>query len=275
MTTGSRREGPDDNLVVAGLGVAAIGPIIVASLLVLVRDHLARSNAALVFVIVVVLAAALGGRWAAIVAALVSAISYDFFLTRPYGSLKIDDAEDIVATVLLLVVGLIVGEVVVWAHRGYRKSERGSDEVARLHRSRSWSPRAAAPSACRRRCATSCRSCCRYAIAGSSVLRSALRCRVWSATARSTPPVGGSPAVSSRCRPKESRSRSSAAAGSSAAWCSSRTPMSECRSKSASSPSRSSDQLGAALAAELDAQGSSGSSVRGSALEPVAHARAR
>jgi len=134
MTTGSRREGPDDNLVVAGLGVAAIGPIIVASLLVLVRDHLARSNAALVFVIVVVLAAALGGRWAAIVAALVSAISYDFFLTRPYGSLKIDDAEDIVATALLLVVGLIVGEVVVWAHRGYRKSERGSDEVARLHR---------------------------------------------------------------------------------------------------------------------------------------------
>jgi Domain of unknown function (DUF4118) len=134
MTTGSRRKGPDDNLVVAGLGLAAIGPIVVASLLVLVRDHLARSNAALVLVIVVVLAAALGGRWAAIVAALVSAISYDFFLTRPYGSLKIDDAEDIVATVLLLVVGVIVGELVVWARRGHRESARGSDEVARLHR---------------------------------------------------------------------------------------------------------------------------------------------
>jgi hypothetical protein len=126
--------GPDDNLGAAGLGVAAIGPIIVASLLVLVRDHLARSNAALVFVIVVVLAAALGGRWAGIVAALVSAISYDFFLTRPYGSLKIDDLEDIVATGLLLVVGLIVGELVVWAHRGHRESARGSDEVMRLHR---------------------------------------------------------------------------------------------------------------------------------------------
>ncbi len=126
--------GPDDRLVAAGLGVAALGPIVVASLLVIVRDHLARSNSALVFVVVVVVAAALGGRWTGIAAAVVSAISYDFFLTRPYGSLKIDQGEDIVATVLLLVVGLIVGEIVVWAHRGHRQSQRGSDEIARLHR---------------------------------------------------------------------------------------------------------------------------------------------
>ncbi len=91
-------EGPDDRLVVAGLGLAALGPLVVASLLVTVRDHMARSNAALVFVIVVVLAAALGGRWAGVTAAVISAMSYDFFLTRPYGSLKIDELEDIVAT---------------------------------------------------------------------------------------------------------------------------------------------------------------------------------
>ena len=134
MRRGRLPEGPDDQLVVAGLGLAALGPLVVASLLVIVRDDLARSNAALVFVIVVVLAAALGGRWAGITAAVVSAMSYDFFLTRPYGSLKIDDAEDIVATVLLLAVGLIVGEVVVWAHRGQRQRKRGQDEIARLHR---------------------------------------------------------------------------------------------------------------------------------------------
>ena len=127
-------EGPDDRLVVAGLGLAALGPLVVASLLVTVRDHMARSNAALVFVIVVVLAAALGGRWAGVTAAVISAMSYDFFLTRPYGSLKIDELEDIVATVLLLAVGLIVGEVVVWAHRGHRQKERGQDEITRLHR---------------------------------------------------------------------------------------------------------------------------------------------
>ena len=52
-------DGPDDRLVVAGLGVAALGPLVVASLLVIVRDHMARSNAALVFVIVVVLVSAI------------------------------------------------------------------------------------------------------------------------------------------------------------------------------------------------------------------------
>jgi len=129
-----RTDGPDDRLVAAGLGVAAVGPLVVASLLVIVRDHIAGSNAALVFVVVVVLAAALGGRWAGFTAAVVSAMSYDFFLTRPYGSLKIDEAEDIVATILLLAVGVIVGEVVVWAHKGHRQSKRGRSEIARLHR---------------------------------------------------------------------------------------------------------------------------------------------
>jgi hypothetical protein len=127
-------DGPDDRLVAAGLAVAALGPIVVASLLVLVRGHIESANAALVFVVVVVLAAAVGGRWTGANAAVVSAMSYDFFLTRPYGSLKIDRLADVETTVLLLVVGLIVGELVVWAHRGHRQSRRGRDEIARLHR---------------------------------------------------------------------------------------------------------------------------------------------
>jgi Domain of unknown function (DUF4118) len=129
-----RRNGPDHRLVAAGVAVAALGPIVVASLLVLVRDETASANTALVLVVVVVAAAALGGRWTAITAAIVSAISFDFFLTRPYGSLTIDEADDYVAAILLLAVGLIVGEVVVWARRGHRQSRRGRDEIARLHR---------------------------------------------------------------------------------------------------------------------------------------------
>jgi hypothetical protein len=121
-------------LVTAGLAVAALGPIVVASLLVLVRDQTASANTALVLVVVVVVAAALGGRWTAVTAAIISAICFDFFLTRPYGSLKVDQADDIIATILLLAVGLIVGEVVVWAHRGHSRSRRGRDEIARLHR---------------------------------------------------------------------------------------------------------------------------------------------
>ena len=134
MSSAPPRNGPRTPPFAAGLAVAALGPIVVATLLVLVRDHTASANTALVLVVVVVIAAALGGRWTAVTAAVVSAISFDFFLTRPYGSLKIDDADDIIATILLLAVGLIVGEVVAWARRGHRQSRRGRDEIARLHR---------------------------------------------------------------------------------------------------------------------------------------------
>jgi hypothetical protein len=127
-------DGPDDRLVAGGLAIGGLGPILVAGLLVPVRDHVASANVALVFVVVVVLAAALGGRWGGVIAAIVSAMSFDFFLTRPYGSLKIDRADDIIATILLLAVGLIVGEIVVWAHRGHRRSRRGRDEIQSIHR---------------------------------------------------------------------------------------------------------------------------------------------
>jgi Domain of unknown function (DUF4118) len=131
----SRRLGdPGNRPFAAGLAVAAIGPIVVASLLVLVRDETASANTALVLVVVVVAAAAVGGRWPGVTAAIVSAICFDFFLTRPYGSLTIDEADDYVAAILLLAVGLIVGEVVVWARRGHRQSRRGRDEITRLHR---------------------------------------------------------------------------------------------------------------------------------------------
>jgi Domain of unknown function (DUF4118) len=129
MRSDWRRTGPGDRLVTAGLAVAALGPILVAS-----RDHTASANTALVLVVVVVAAAALGGRWTGVTAAIVSAICFDFFLTRPYGSLKVDRADDIIATILLLAVGLIVGEVVIWAHRGHHQSRRGRDEIGRLHR---------------------------------------------------------------------------------------------------------------------------------------------
>jgi K+-sensing histidine kinase KdpD len=83
MSSERVRPGPGDRLLTAGLAVAALGPIVAASLLVLVRDETASANTALVLVVVVVIAAALGGRWAGITAAVVSAICFDFFLTRP------------------------------------------------------------------------------------------------------------------------------------------------------------------------------------------------
>src|SRR5262249_10845274 len=92
------------------------------------------ANLALIMVIVVVLAAAVGGRGAGAVGAVVAALSFDFFLTEPYLSMKIESADDVETTLLLLVIGLIVGEIVVRAPRRHRSAGRGSEEIAQVHR---------------------------------------------------------------------------------------------------------------------------------------------
>lgn len=117
-----------------GYVIAGIGPIVVAALLVPVRDDLVNTNLALILVVVVVLAAMAGGRGPGLLAAVVTTMSYDFFLTRPYLSLRIDSTDDIETTVILLVIGLLVGQLVVSARRSRRAAARGADEVARLHR---------------------------------------------------------------------------------------------------------------------------------------------
>lgn len=63
-----------------------------------------------------------------------AAASYDFFFTRPYQSLKIDKADDIGTTLLLLVIGLVVAELVQLTHRTRRAHRRSSDQIVRLHR---------------------------------------------------------------------------------------------------------------------------------------------
>jgi K+-sensing histidine kinase KdpD len=51
---------------------------------------------------------------------------FDFFLVRPYLSMEIESADDIEAALLLLGVGLLVGQV---ASRG-RRSRRGRSRTA-------------------------------------------------------------------------------------------------------------------------------------------------
>jgi K+-sensing histidine kinase KdpD len=115
-----------------GYAVAVLAPVAVAALLVPLRDGLERANLALVLVVVVVLAAALGGRGAGALAAIVSVLAFDFFLTEPYLSMEIASADDIESASLLLVIGLVVGEIVVRARRTRGVARDRADELARL-----------------------------------------------------------------------------------------------------------------------------------------------
>jgi Domain of unknown function (DUF4118) len=119
---------------VAGWTIAIVGPIAVAALLVPFRDELVSTNLALILVVVVVLAAIAGGRGPGVVAAVVAMLSFDFFLTRPYLTMNIESTDDLETAIILLVIGLIVGQLVTVARRSRGAAARGADEVARLHR---------------------------------------------------------------------------------------------------------------------------------------------
>jgi hypothetical protein len=73
-----------------------------------------------------------GDRVAAAIAALVAAASFDFFLTRPYTSLRITSAEDIETAVMLLVIGLLVGQLGSWGSRRRAEATRARDELHRM-----------------------------------------------------------------------------------------------------------------------------------------------
>jgi K+-sensing histidine kinase KdpD len=91
------------------LALGAGGAILLGAVLVLVREHTSASNLAFVFLLWTIVIGELGGRAAALATAVASALSFNFFLTRPYLTLVIDDPDDLVAFVSLMVCGLVAG----------------------------------------------------------------------------------------------------------------------------------------------------------------------
>ncbi len=120
--------------VLVGWLLAVLGPISVSLALVPVRSDIRPSNVSLVLVLVVLGAAVVGGRGPAALAALVSALSFDLFFTRPYGSFTIANRDDVETAVLLLLVGLAVAELVVRSRRSQQVAVQSRIEVDRMRR---------------------------------------------------------------------------------------------------------------------------------------------
>lgn len=99
----------------------AIGPLIalvLAIALTPLRGLTSASNLTFFFLILTIVVAEYGGRWAAVATALISALSLDFFLTQPYHRLAIEDKNDVLAFIGLAVCGLVAAAL-------------GSDRAAR------------------------------------------------------------------------------------------------------------------------------------------------
>ncbi|MDQ1478498.1 MAG: hypothetical protein QOE62_3727 [Actinomycetota bacterium] len=117
-----------------GIVVGGLGALAVSGALVPLRDHIDNANLALILVLVVVCAAIVGGRTAGAVSAITATLAFDFFLTKPFVSMRIDSADDIETALILLSVGLLVGEVAARGRRSRRDRERAASAISRVHR---------------------------------------------------------------------------------------------------------------------------------------------
>jgi hypothetical protein len=114
--------------------IGGLLPIAVAGAMVGLRGEVDNTNVALVLVLVVVGTAAFGGRGPAALSAILSAVSFEFFFTQPYYSLRIDSSNDVETFVFLLAIGLAVGQVAVYARRNKARAAVGRDELASMRR---------------------------------------------------------------------------------------------------------------------------------------------
>jgi K+-sensing histidine kinase KdpD len=103
-------------------GLAA--PLALAAVLIPFRASFPNTDAALAMLLVVVAVAANGDRLAGVLAAVSTAVWFDFFLTQPYERFTITRRTDIETTVLLLVIGVAVTEIAVWGRRQYAIASR-------------------------------------------------------------------------------------------------------------------------------------------------------
>jgi K+-sensing histidine kinase KdpD len=103
---------------------AAVAPLLACVVLAAFRGSVTAATAVLLLVLLVIAAASTGIRIAGIVAAVSGGLWFDFFLTKPYGQLAIDDRDNVEAAVLLVVIGVAVTEVALWGHRQQARANR-------------------------------------------------------------------------------------------------------------------------------------------------------
>jgi K+-sensing histidine kinase KdpD len=112
--------------------IAVVAPIATAAALIPLRGEIVSTNIALLLVVVVVAVAAVGHRVAAATSALSAAIAFNFFQTEPYYSLRIDSRDDVETAVLLLLVGLAVGELASRGLQARAAAARGRRDLASI-----------------------------------------------------------------------------------------------------------------------------------------------
>ena len=114
--------------------MALLGPAAVTSALLPARDGLSVASVALLFLPVVVVAAALGGTWTGLAAAIVSDLGLNWFFVPPFHTFSVESGDNVVTVVVYALVAAAVAILVEVAARQRVGAERTLQEVRLLAR---------------------------------------------------------------------------------------------------------------------------------------------
>ncbi len=109
------------------LAIGSMIAIVLGVALIPLRELTTASNLAFAFLALTIVVGDAGGRWAATTTALVSALSLNFFLTRPYLTLTMHGRDDIIGFLGLTACGLI--SATLGSRRAERLARRRQQEV--------------------------------------------------------------------------------------------------------------------------------------------------
>jgi hypothetical protein len=99
-------------------------PLVLGLVLRPLEEQIGVATVTLILVVPVVVVAAAGRWWPALAATVAAALAFDYLYTEPKGSLAIVGVPDMVATVVLLAVGVIVVVVSRWGRRQVETANR-------------------------------------------------------------------------------------------------------------------------------------------------------
>jgi two-component system, OmpR family, sensor histidine kinase KdpD len=116
----------------AGAALALVLLPVVTVVLALLRDSLNLTSDVLVFTVVVVAVALVGGLWAALAAAVAASVLLNYFFTPPLRLFTVAERNNVVALLVFVAVGSMVSAVVDVAARRSRQAARASAEAEML-----------------------------------------------------------------------------------------------------------------------------------------------
>jgi K+-sensing histidine kinase KdpD len=128
-----RRTGLDGEGVAWAVG-AFVASLLIGLLIEPFRGTIGLENVVICYLLVVVVAAGIGGRAAGMVAAVSAALAYDFFLTTPYHTLVIDSLAQVITVALLVATGILVSIGGRVRRRSAAAAEAHADAIRLLHR---------------------------------------------------------------------------------------------------------------------------------------------